>query len=337
LPGFAPTGVRFVVNSAPEGTLEPPGAVALAPMDGVTDHAYRELWTAGHARSSVSFCVSEFVRVSDRPLPDSVIRRACPEVDFEGRTRSGVPVLVQLLGGRAGPIAETARRAIEIGAFGIDLNFGCPAKLVNRHDGGASLLKAPERIERIVDAVRRAVPSDRPVSAKVRLGWESREEVVAIALAAERGGASWLTIHGRTKLEMYGPPADWAAIGRARAAVSIRVIANGDLNRRRALEECRAASGCSYFMLGRGPMARPSILRGHGPESRGSEVRAVCDVLLEYLDVLEKAGNTPERQVERVKQWLSLAKRIDATLAARFETLKRITSRDELRKELTHD
>ena len=313
---------------------EPPGPVALAPMDGITDHAYRDLWTAHHGPSRVAFCVSEFVRVSDRPIPEAVIRRDYPEIASEGRTPTGVPVLLQLLGGQPEPIAETARTAMSLGAFGIDLNFGCPAKLVNRHDGGASLLRAPERIERIVHAVRKVVPRDRPVSAKIRLGWESSAEVVEIARAAERGGASWLTIHGRTKLEMYGPPADWVAIGRARAAVNVPVVANGDLNTREALDRCRAISGCSHFMLGRGPMARPSLLRRGLPESRESERRSLREVLIEYLELLERAGNSPERQVARVKQWLSLAKRVDPELAPDFEAVKTILCRDELRRRL---
>lgn len=304
-------------------------------MDGVTDHSYRELWTAAHVRSSLSFCVSEFVRVSDRPLPAELIRSICPEVDFEGRTPSGVPVMLQLLGGSAAPVAETARTAIRVGAFGIDLNFGCPAKLVNRHDGGASLLRAPERIESMVRAVRSAVPLDRPVSAKIRLGWQSREEVVPIALAAERGGASWLTIHGRTKCDMYGPPADWAAIGRARAAVGIPVIANGDLNSRAAFAACETLSGCSHFMVGRGPMGRPSVLCDEPPEAvPGSELGRLRELLLEYLDLLDRHGNSQVRQVGRVKQWLSLARRIDPALAPAFESIKQITSRAELRRKL---
>lgn len=324
-------------NSFPSASRAPPGQVALAPMDGVTDHSYRELWTARHSPSSISFCVSEFVRVSDRPLPESVIREACPEVDHEGRTPSGVPVLVQLLGGQPEPLAETARIAVRLGAFGIDLNFGCPAKLVNRHDGGASLLRAPERIERIVHEVRRAVPLDRPVSAKIRLGWESSEEVGAIARAAERGGASWLTIHGRTRLEMYGPPADWVAIGRARAGVSIAVIANGDLNTSQALERCHEVSGCSHFMVGRGPMARPSLLRSVAPSADSSETREVREILLEYLDVLDRANNSEERQVGRVKHWLSLAKRVDPRLIPYFDSLKRISHRRDLRQRLASD
>lgn len=302
-------------------------------MDGVTDHAYRELWTAPHQRSRVAFCVSEFVRVSDRPLPEQVIRSICPEVDSAGHTPAGVPVMLQLLGGSAAPMAETARTAVRIGAFGIDLNFGCPAKLVNRHDGGASLLRTPERIETIVSEVRRAVPRDRPVSVKIRLGWECHDEVVPIAKAAERGGASWLTIHGRTKCEMYGPKADWVAIGWARAAVGIPVIANGDLNSHAAFDTCQSVSGCAHFMVGRGPMGRPSVLCDTR-DADGSELGALRELLLEYLELLARHGHSEVRQVGRVKQWLSLAKRVDPALSFAFESIKQITSRAELRQKL---
>jgi tRNA-dihydrouridine synthase C len=303
-------------------------------MDGVTDFAYRALWTSLGAPGKFSFCVSEFVRVSDRPLPASVIREACPEVAHAGTTPAGVPVLVQLLGGIAEPMAQTARNAIAIGAFGIDLNFGCPAKLVNRHDGGAALLRAPQRIEQIVTAVRKAVPSDKPVSVKIRLGWESSEEVVEIARAAERGGASWLTIHGRTKLEMYGPPANWRAIGCARAAVDIVVVANGDLNSEESIERCREHSGCSYFMLGRGPMGRPSLLSSDASVAASSELRRLGELLLQYLVVLEQVGNSEARQVSRVKQWLSLAKRVNPSVAPWFDEVKRTLTRAELRRQL---
>lgn len=313
----------------------PPGVFALAPMDGVTDHAYRELWTSERTKSSLAFCVSEFVRVSDRPLPDLVLERTCPELKRGGLTRGGVPVIVQLLGGDPAPLAETALRAVQLGAFGVDLNFGCPAKLVNRHDGGAALLRAPERIERIVGAVRARVPLDRPVSVKIRLGWQSHDEVVPIALAAERGGASWLTIHGRTKTEMYGPPADWAAIGRARAAVGCPVIANGDLNTAATLEACRNASGCDFFMLGRGPMGRPSLLRrGGADESEVGEQRALFTLLLDYLEELARADNSEARQVSRVKQWLSLGTRVNPALRPHFEHVKRLEARRDVERHL---
>jgi tRNA-dihydrouridine synthase C len=310
----------------------PPGATALAPMDGVTDHVYRDLVTSRARPGRIAFAVSEFLRVTDQPLPKSVIRRACPEVLHGGTTPSGVPVMIQLLGGQAEPLAETARVAVAIGAWGVDLNFGCPAKLVNRHDGGATLLKSVDRLEAIVAKVRASVPSEHPVSVKVRLGWESHDEIVPIARAAERGGASWLTIHGRTKLEMYGPPADWHAIGHARRAVSLVVVANGDLNTERSLDECRDVSGCTHFMLGRGPMGRPSLVCGNVPDSSETDpdTRLLADLLLEYVQLLERAGSTEERQVSRVKQWLSLGKSVNGAVIPLFERVKRLRSRSDL-------
>jgi tRNA-dihydrouridine synthase C len=242
-------------------------------------------------------------------------------------------VFLQLLGGQPEPLAATARIAVEAGAYGVDLNFGCPAKLVNRHDGGASLLKTPERIERIVAAVRAAVPPEHPVSAKVRLGWDCRDHVERIALAAERGGASFLTVHGRTKADMYGPPADWTAIGRARRAVGIPTIANGDLNTADAVEQCREQSGCEAFMLGRGPMGRPSLLCGGGTGG-DAERQLIADLLLEYLDRMQAARYSESLCVARVKQWLSLGSKVNPEVRPLFEPVKRLQVADEVRTAL---
>jgi tRNA-dihydrouridine synthase C len=192
---------------------EPGLFVALAPMDGVTDWVYRALMTdlaGGH--SGISICVSEFVRVTRHRVPDRVIERHCPEVRRGGMTRAGTPVHVQLLGGDPQPMADTAAAAAQLGAAGVDLNFGCPAKTVNNHDGGATILKTPVRVETITRAVRAAVPERLPVTVKIRLGWDSAVGVEDIARAAEAGGASWLTIHARTRLQLYRPPV--APVGR---------------------------------------------------------------------------------------------------------------------------
>jgi tRNA-dihydrouridine synthase C len=303
-------------------------------MDGVTDHVYRDLVTARAAPGRIDFCVSEFIRVTDRPAPASVIRRSCPEVDRGGRTPAGVPVMVQLLGGQPAPLAETAQTAIRLGAFGIDLNFGCPAKTVNRHDGGATLLKTPERLERIVATVRAAVPKEHAVSAKIRLGWESCGEVVTLARAAENGGATFLTIHGRTKRDMYGPPADWEAIGRARAAVSLPVIANGDLNSPDAVERCGTVTGCTHFMLGRGPMGRPSLVCDPKADDPSSETKLLESLIAEYVDRLASARSSPYRQVARVKQWLSLGTRANPAIAPLFERVKRLETASDVLTEL---
>jgi tRNA-dihydrouridine synthase C len=294
-------------------------------MDGVTDHVYRTLLTSLRGGDSgISMCVSEFVRVTRGCVPPHVIRRHCPEVDHGGTTPSGVPVFVQLLGGDPDSMAETAVAAVELGAPGIDINFGCPAKTVNNHDGGATILKAPARVERIVSAVRRAVPDDRPVSVKIRLGWDSADPVADIARAAEAGGGQWLTIHARTRLQLYRPPVDWASIGTARQAVSFPVVANGDLNTVADVDACAAVSGCDAFMIGRGAMGRPLLfrrLRGH--HEADLDLPWLCDLLADYTDRLQAAGAPERAALGRLKQWLRLAAPAFDELRALFDDVKR--------------
>ena len=201
-------------------------ALILAPMEGVTDAPMRAV--QGEA-GAFTFAVSEFLRISHAVPPKHVFFRHVPELRLGGTTPTGLPVQVQLLGGDPGRMAEAAVLAHECGATAIDLNFGCPAKTVNRHDGGATLLKFPHRIRDIVRAVREAVPTGVPVSAKMRLGWDSIDSIDENAAMAAEGGAAWIAIHGRTRLAGYAPPIFWEPIGRIRAALPIPVVANGDI------------------------------------------------------------------------------------------------------------
>lgn len=303
---------------------EPGLYLALAPMDGVTDAVYRELLTGLRGgRSGISQCVSEFVRVTRDPVPAAVLRREVPELLRGGRTRAGVPVFVQLLGGDPEPIAETARVAAELGAPGIDLNFGCPAKTVNNHDGGATLLKHPLRLRTIVARVRDRVPHQIPVSAKVRIGWDSSEGLEEVARAAGEGGAAWLTVHARTRAQLYQPPVHWHELARARAAAGIPVVANGDLRVPEDLSLCAAQSGCDAFMIGRAAMARPDIFawaRGEAPEELAPGELAA--LLIAYHAAQRADGLDAGRALARVKQWLRLAAEIDARVAPHFAAVK---------------
>ncbi len=304
--------------------------LVLAPMDGVTDHVYRDVLTAlagGH--SGISLCVSEFVRVTRDRVQPHVMRRACPELDAGGRTRAGVEVFVQLLGGDPGPMAESAALAAELGARGIDINFGCPAKTVNNHDGGASILRAPCRIEGIVSAVRKAVPAEIPVTAKVRLGWESAEHLAEIAKNAEAGGAAWLTVHARTRVQLYRPPVDWAALGRAREAVRIPVVANGDITTVDELRRCAAQSGCHAFMIGRGSMGRPWLfrqVRGLEPLAPDLDLPRYREILRDYVARLLAAGASEHGALGRLKQWLRLGAPAFAEIDALFQAIKGLPS-----------
>jgi len=131
--------------------------IILAPMEGVVDHLMRDMLTR---LGGFDLCITEFVRVVDQLLPRRVFTRLCPELLTGGKTSSGVPVRVQLLGQEPAWLAENAARAVALGSPGIDLNFGCPAKTVNKSKGGAVLLKETETLYQIAKAVRAAVPAD---------------------------------------------------------------------------------------------------------------------------------------------------------------------------------
>ena len=242
-------------ENIPYLTPSRPGLV-LAPMEGVMDAPMRAFLTSGGA---FLFCVSEFIRVSSEVTPIKVFHRDVPEICGNAATPAGTPVQVQILGGHPGRMAESALNAIAAGAKGVDINFGCPAKTVNRHDGGASLLRSPCRILEIVSTVRQAVPKKYPVSVKVRLGWESTTDIFQTAEMVAKAGASWLTIHGRTRLQGYAPPVYWEPIGEVRKLLDMPVVANGDIWTLDDFKRCREVTGCDHFMLGRSVVANPSL------------------------------------------------------------------------------
>ncbi len=286
------------------------------------DHLTRDLLTR---IGGIDLVVTEFIRVLDLKLPPHVFTRDASELLHEdslrSHTKAGVPLLVQLLGSDPDSLAENARTAISLGAVGIDLNFGCPAKTVNRHDGGATLLKDPSRIEKIVKNVRAAVPRDRSVSAKVRLGFHDKSLHREIALAAEAGGASWLTIHARTRDEGYRPPAHWEYIGFMREAVKLPIIANGDVWTPEDYHRLRNVSGCEHVMIGRGLLARPSLAL----ECRGLATLWPWEQILEYVIEFVDLANQlrgPGFASARLKQWLKSLQKTYPEALALFERVK---------------
>jgi tRNA-dihydrouridine synthase C len=283
-------------------------AVVLAPMDGITDAPMRAL----QGRSGVfSYAVSEFVRVSNNILPPRVFHRMVPELLNGAKTRSGLTVQVQILGGDPDFMSQSAANACAAGATGIDINFGCPAPTVNRNDGGASLLRYPDRVRAVVRAIRQAVPSHIPVSAKLRLGWEGIDEINVNALMAEEGGASWITIHARTKVAGYQPPVFWPKIREVRSIVAIPVVANGDIWTIEDFRRCQEETGSIHFMLGRGALADPAlpfqIANELGLGNHRSWDGDWFVLLNGLLDEAIALGETAkDRPLHRLKQWLKL-------------------------------
>jgi tRNA-dihydrouridine synthase C len=310
-------------------------ALLLAPMEGVMDAPMRAL----QAEMGVfTFAVSEFIRVSSEVPPKRLFHRHVPELRCGGTTPNGLPVQVQLLGGDPGRMAAAAVVACMAGARAIDINFGCPAPTVNRHDGGATLLKYPKRLREIVAAIRDAVPAAIPVSAKLRLGWDSIDAIDENAEMAAEGGANWITIHGRTRVAGYAPPAHWEPIGRVRKRLNIPVVANGDIWNLEAFQRCQDVTGCQHFMLGRSALSNPrlshQVAQALGLAISESFEEGEADHawlprlqrLLAWTQTYEE--NVPKYSIRRLKQWLRIASlHGDFT---EFEAIKRVETVEEL-------
>ncbi len=289
--------------------------ILLAPMEGLLDFVLRDMLTRV---GGVDRCVSEFIRITHTLLPEKAFLRVMPELANGGFTPAGVPVRAQLLGSDPICLAENAARLAAMGPHGIDLNFGCPAKVVNRHGGGAALLDDPELLTRIVSAVRKAVPAHMPVSAKMRLGFLDDSRAVECAQALALGGVSELVVHARTKADAYRPPAYWERVNDIRLAVSIPVVANGEIWTVDDARRCRQASGCDSLMVGRGMVVDPGLAlaiqqdRGAGMSNTETEPRVSWQDLQPLIGqfwILVCARLERKQQAGRLKQWLNFLRR----------------------------
>ncbi|MFQ3216077.1 MAG: tRNA-dihydrouridine synthase C [Paraperlucidibaca sp.] len=296
--------------------------LVLAPMEGLTDFDMRRTLTE---LSPYAWCVTEFLRITQQLLPSSVFLRHMPELETASKTANGTPVHLQLLGSDPTLMAENAAKAASLGALAIDINFGCPAKTVNRHRGGAALLKEPELIHRIVLAVRNAVPSEVPVSAKIRLGTDDASEMAENVAAIAQAGSSWLTIHGRTKAQGYRPPVDWHAIADARRyANGMTIIANGDVHSKVAAEMCQQITGCNTLMIGRAAVSQPGLVE---EIISGRESLSWAAVRQAQLKFLAEMNGQDVRMVGRYKQWLAMTALHYPEAAADFALIKRLKHR----------
>ena len=285
-------------------------------MEGLLDHSLRDALTRV---GGVDRCVSEFIRVTGTLLPCRAFERVVPELRNGSRTAAGVPVRAQLLGSDAVCLAENAARLAEMGSAGIDLNFGCPAKTVNLHRGGAVLLDEPETVAMIVAAVRRAVPAHVPVSAKMRLGFNDDRRAEECALAIEGAGATELVVHARTKAHGYRPPAYWDRIADLRALVKLPLIANGEIWTVSDALRCREVSGCVDLMIGRGMVSDPGLglaIQAHdaglGVSPQGVGRAAPWSSLLPLMQQFwQRVGLhvAARHRAGRLKQWLNYLRR----------------------------
>lgn len=277
--------------------------IVLAPMEGVIDAGMRELLCK---QASYTRCVTEFVRVTDLELPAHVFRRFCPELNSGGHTADGTPVFVQLLGSNPSALAANARRAAELGAPGIDLNFGCPAKTVNRRLGGSVLLREPPGLTPIIAAVRDATPADIPVTVKIRLGYDNADELGAIVAAVRAAGADELAIHARTKFDGYKPPAHWDRVAEV-ADQATRI--NGEIWSVADARQAQLQSRCTALMLGRGALSAPDLAYRIARDDDGAPQPWAAVAELVEKRFVDGDCHSQRHTGNRTKQWLAYLKR----------------------------
>ncbi len=230
------------------GNFEPQGFAALAPMAGVADRAMREICRDFGA----AYTVSELISSKGVSMNDRKSKELMSVHDGER------PIAVQLFGSDPAIMAEAARRAEEQKPDFIDINMGCPAPKVAGNGGGAALMKDPVLAGEIVKAVVGAVSL--PVTVKIRSGWDDGNiTALEVAKRAEDGGAAAITVHGRTRAQMYAPPVNLDIIRDVKRAVSVPVIGNGDIDSPQAAAKMYEYTGCDFVMVGRAAMGAPWI------------------------------------------------------------------------------
>ena len=299
--------------------LEP--AVFLAPLAGITDLPFRRLV----ARYGAGLVVSEMV-ASGELLTEKPSVRAKARTDLG--LADGAATSVQLAGREAGAMAEAAKVVADMGARIIDINMGCPAKKVTGGASGSALMRDLDHALGLIEAVVGAV--DLPVTLKCRLGWDTDcLNAPALAQRAEAAGVRMITVHGRTRQQFYKGNADWRAIAAVREAVTIPVIANGDIVDTRSARTAMSQSGATGVMVGRGAQGAPWRLAEIAAGLFGSvapEVptgHALSDVVSEhYESMLGFYGKELGLRIARKHLgWYADEAAVDPALRARMMTM----------------
>ena len=230
------------------GNFEINGYAALAPMAGVADRACRELCIEFGA----AYVVTEMVSSKGLTMHD----RKSDKLMMLGETEK--PAAVQIFGCDPATMAEAAKKAAATGCEAIDINMGCPAPKIAGNGGGSALMKDPDLAARITEACAKAV--DLPVTVKFRGGWDENSiNAVEMAKLQENAGAAAITVHGRTRKQMYAPPVNLDIIRQVKQAVSIPVIGNGDIVDALSAENMYKTTGCDFIMVGRGALGAPWV------------------------------------------------------------------------------
>ncbi|MDN3650315.1 tRNA-dihydrouridine synthase [Reinekea marina] len=301
--------------------------VLLAPMEGLADAYLREILSNA---AGYDLITSEFVRIVDQLLPKRTFFDQVPELKNNSQTSNGTPVRVQLLGNHPEMMASNALRATELGSFGIDLNFGCPSKTVNKSKGGAVMLTDPESIYQTVSAVHSALPPTQPLSAKMRLGYEDSTLMMECAQAIADGGAQAITIHARTKSQGYTPPAYWHLVKHISDKLDIEKTINGDIWTLADAHQALKDSGCDNVMIGRGAIKNPKladcIKKNQDKTAQWSQTAPLVKHF--WMSITQEMSN--RYCAGRLKQWLNYLKDQYPEAEALFVSVRRLTDINDI-------
>lgn len=305
-----------------------PGRLLLAPMEGVTDRAFRD---AVLDLGGVGAASTEFLRVHASPIPEAVFRREL------GPVRSDVPVAIQLMAAGPEHLARSVQHAERAGAAWIDLNFGCPVKRIFGRGAGSALLDEPELLGRIVQTAVEA--TELPISAKLRVGVNDDSRLAELVTVVAESGAAMLALHARRRVDRYSDPPRWEWLTEAAALWhSLRpgapFVGNGGVDSPAAALRMMDETASDAVMVGRAALVDPFLFREATGGPPGTAAEAV-QFILRYLDAIEvrTGGRNPIGRVKQLVKYLRVGGLFERDEELRGALL-RVRSADELRRGL---